>query len=730
MQCLTQLVPPTAVSHCVSLPFLSASANNLIVAKNSLLQVFSLKSIVLDAPETASITRSKAARKERVQTTKLVLVAQHELSGTVTGLSRVKILRSKSGGEALLVALKDAKLSLVEWDPERYGLCTVSIHFYEREDLQGIPWAPTVGQCVNHLTVDPSSRCAVLKFGARHIAILPFHQAGDDLVMGDLEPDTNSNPRSTDSPTKVASGGVGLQMAYGASFVLSLLALDPSLIHPIDLAFLHGYREPTFGVLSSQAAASSSLLHERRDPLSYTVYTLDLEQRESTTLLSITKLPYDLHTVLPLPSPIGGALLIGLNEIIHVDQSGKTNGVAVNEFALKNTEFSLPSEAHLGLRLEGCIIERLGAPNGDMLIVLNRGDLAILRFRIDGRSVSGLSVHPVEHDDPRVLLAGASSSANIGRGRIFIGSEDGDSVVLGWTSRSTKLKRQKSATNSNLEGDLDIEDFFEDDDLEDEDDLYATNKVPGQDPVQSDSPMEDGSTGYSFRLHDSLVGLAPLADVKLVSAHPISNDDKEGTQQRPPKQELLATTGRGRASALTKLSPGIVPYMSKSYDLANLEGAWSCTTKNAHKNIIITSDVEVFGEEQSHAYTLSAGVVEELPNSDFDSTAGATVAVGTLDNGSRIVQVLKNEIRAYDEGKFVSTFHFSPKTYRHLQEVSLVGRNARFYEKPFALASMNECRDDKKIYRLWKGDSVRGLEITCLHGMLLHSINTISYDLL
>jgi cleavage and polyadenylation specificity factor subunit 1 len=690
MQCLTQLTPPTAVSHCVSLPFLSASANNLIVAKTSLLQVFSLKSIVSDAPDTASNTRSKVARKERVQTTKLVLVAQHELSGTVTGLARVKILRSKSGGEALLVALKDAKLSLVEWDPERYGLSTISIHFYEREDLQGIPWAPTVAQCVSHLTVDPSSRCAVLKFGARHIAILPFHQAGDDLVMGDLEPDTSSNPKSTDSPTKVVNGEASLQTAYGASFVLSLLALDPSLIHPIHLAFLHGYREPTFGVLSSQAAASSSLLHERQDPLSYTVYTLDMEQRESTTLLSITKLPYDLHTVLPLPPPIGGALLIGLNEIIHVDQSGKTNGVAVNEFALKNTEFSLPSEAHLGLRLEGCTIERLGAPNGDMLVVLRNGDLAILHFRIDGRSVSGLSVHPVEHSDSRVLSAGATCSASVGRGRIFIGSEDGDSVVLGWTSGSTKLKRQKSVPDLNLEEDPDTEDLLEDDGSEDEDDLYATEKVPGQAPVQSDSPMEDGSTGYSFRTHDKLVGLAPLADVKIVSAHPISKDDKEGTQQHAPKQVLLVTTGRGRASALTKLSPGIAPHMSKSYGLAKLEGAWSCTMKNADKTIVITSTLEESGEERSHAYDLSAGAVEELPNGDFDPTAGATVAIATLENGSRIVQVLKNEIRAYDEGKPVGTFRSSPKIYNHLQEVSLMRRSARLFEKLLALASNAE----------------------------------------
>lgn len=153
MQCYTELTPPTAVTHSLSLPFLSPSANNLIVAKTNLLQIFSLKSVIatttnevqsssfangVDASKTAPAT----TRVDRLHTTKLVLVAQHELSGTITSLARVRILRSKSGGEALLVALRDAKLSLVEWDPERYSISNISIHYYEREDILSSPWEP------------------------------------------------------------------------------------------------------------------------------------------------------------------------------------------------------------------------------------------------------------------------------------------------------------------------------------------------------------------------------------------------------------------------------------------------------------------------------------------------------------------------------------------------------------------------------------------------------------
>src|SRR6186713_1884532 len=105
MQCYTQLTPSTAVSASVCLPFLSASANNLIVANESLLQIFVLKSVITDAPENpaadgaANKVPVKTQRKERIHTTKLVLISQYEVSGTITALARVKTARSKSGGE-------------------------------------------------------------------------------------------------------------------------------------------------------------------------------------------------------------------------------------------------------------------------------------------------------------------------------------------------------------------------------------------------------------------------------------------------------------------------------------------------------------------------------------------------------------------------------------------------------------------------------------------------------
>ena len=671
MQSYTELTPPTAVTHSLSLPFLSATANNLIVVKTSLLQIFSLKAITthvtsdlskdapqsarLNGPEPSPLSSGAGQRGERVQSTKLVLIAQYELSGTVTSIARIKIGASRSGGQAVLLAFRNAKLSLVEWDPERYSISTISIHYYEQEDIQSSPWEPALSQSINCLSVDPRSRCAALRFGARHLAILPFYQEGDDLVMDDLDSDAEE-----ERPAKPAGEALHLDKApYAPSFVLSLMALDPTLSHPVHLAFLNEYREPTFGILSSQIATSSGLLRERRDPLSYTVFTLDLEQRASTTLLSVSNLPYDLFQVCPLPAPVGGALLIGGNEFIHVDQSGRTNGVAVNELTKLSTSFGMLDQSSLGLRLEGCIIEKIGSDNGEMLIILNDGALALLSFRTDGRSVSSLSVQRLSQETNGLeqLAGGASSASILGRGRMFVGSEDGDSVVLGWSRKTDKPKKQRSRLDQGPDPVQDAS-YLEDD----EDDLYASVK-PADQIKSLPSLLSTASEGqeFTFRLHDRLENFGPIKDICLGSS---ATDDFIQTR------ELVIATGRGHAGSLSTFVRELVPYVSRKLDLQNAEDVWTISTAlssdaqstglKAGYDKYLIANIKQDDDTVSSLYSVSATTLDKLSGTAFDNgeagEPGASVDVGTLASGTRIVQILSRELRIFDVGKCIPIY--------------------------------------------------------------------------
>lgn len=661
MQCYTELLPPTAVTHAASLPFISATANNLVVAKTSLLQIFSIKTVnthqssgsdggelSLEAPNGA---------QELHQTSKLVLIGEYTLSGTVTALARVKTVSTKSGGEALLVSFRDAKLSLVEWDPENYRISTISVHYYEGENVTSTPFGPGLDECESVLTVDPSSRCAALKFGQRHLAILPFRQTGDELVEDDggYDPDLDTPPPSATgkrngSDVRVAADGEAKETPYKSSFVLPLTTLDPALTHPVHLAFLYEYREPTFGILSCSRQPSSALAEDRKDILTYSAFTLDLEQRASTTLLSVPNLPNDLWKVIPLSLPIGGALLVGTNELIHVDQAGKTHAVGVNEFAWRASSFGMADQSSLGLRLEDCEVALLDDSNGDMLLLLKNGTSALLTFKLLGRSVAGLNVVPISAG---AVEASASCAASFGDQTVFIGSEDGDSVLLGWSRSTAALSRKRSHAQM-LEKTDDVSDEEE---VSDDDDLYGVSASEVKKEERASSISGESAGTYAFRIHDILPGFGPINNICF-------GKSKTG---RSNHLDFVAATGRGKAGRLAVLKREIVPDTIRTTKIHGVRNVWSLCAKRKRapeEQLNVDADLDnllfVYDGETTKVYDISfsksdaneskgngVGDFKERTGTDLEAE-GETVAMGTLAQGTRIVHIRRTEIRTYN----------------------------------------------------------------------------------
>ncbi|KAG9903177.1 protein CFT1, partial [Aureobasidium melanogenum] len=642
----------------------------------SLLQVFTLKTVATDVKpssvnpnvDTGAIEGPESIHRVE-NTAKLILLGEYPVSGTITSLQRVKALNTKTGAEALLVSTQDAKISLIEWDPLNHRISTVSIHYYERETTNTLPFGPSLADTPSYLSVDPSSRCAALKFGTKHLAIIPFRQSADDLA--------DEDELDTPPPMKAPVTGTDTQSEtpYSASFVLPLTALDPALTHPVHLAFLHEYREPTFGIVSSNKAPSHGLLDERKDILNYTVFTLDLDQRASTTLLSVTGLPFDIFRVVPLPLPVGGALLVGANELVHVDQAGKTNAVAVNEFAKLSSNFAMADQSDLGLRLEDCVVEALDHTNGNMLIVLNTGRLAVLSFRIDGRSVSGLSVHLVDpaHGGLQLKTA-ANCAASLGRGRLFLGSEDGDSTLIGWSKKTSQTRKRSHAQMIAEDAELSMDE----EDLEDDadDDLYA-DEAPVVKQMASQTADSSGPDSYFFRVHDNLFSLGPIKNVSLGKyATGFSENDIE------PQLSLLASVGRERASKLAFINRELTPSPLRTVEIPHAQSVWTACAKRAaprglpkptdgtqnpeaqlasdmqFDQYLITCHADEDGAESSKVFKIENEVTDtkqgdesmsytEMTGTEFEGE-GETLDVGILASGTRIVQVRKHEVRSYD----------------------------------------------------------------------------------
>lgn len=628
MQAYTELIPPTGITHAVSLPFLHPTEPALVVAKTSVLDVFSIR----QNPESGK--------------SRLDLVASYPLSGTVTALRAISVPDTKSGGDVLLVSFKDAKISLVEWDPENYRISTISIHYYEGDNVALQPFGPSLSECESILTVDPSSRCAALKFGSRQLAVIPFRQRNDDLggedgydaEMEDAPPGA-SLKRTQTGLSEAAEGAESKQTPYKASFVLPLTALDPALTHPVDLAFLHEYREPTLGILGAAQEASSALLDERKDCLTYSVFTLDLEQRASTNLVTVPKLPSDLWKVVSLPLPVGGALLVGTNELVHVDQSGKTNAVAVNEFAKKASSLNTIDQSHLNLKLEHCEIEALDSKSGDLVVVLQDGSLATLTFKLSGRSVAGLEVTQVSVENGGFSVdASPSCTATLNGRGVFVGSDTGDSVLLGCSKSTSALSRKRSHAQM-----LGQEPAKDEEDSEDsgDDDLYGE---AAQTKKRSMSSSVQMSAVYHFERHDRISSLGAM------------NSFCFGRSKLPNHDtlQMVAGTGRGRASHLSFLSKEVTAREIRKESFQGVKDAWWVPSRadGSAAEMASGGTLFVYDGAMTKAYDAHQGAGEnerytERTGTEFEAE-GETLFVGTLANGSRIVHCRRNEIRTYD----------------------------------------------------------------------------------
>lgn len=695
MQVYTELVAPSAVTHSLSISLTSASASNLVVAKGSLIQIFETKAVSAeldpdseqnqpskpetdydhranddDGLESSFLGGESMLVQDRSLHTKLVLVAEIPLAGNVIGLARLSVKNTASGGEALLLAYRGAKMCLTEWNPQKRSLDTTSVHFYEKDELQGAPWELSFGEYVNYLEADPASRCAAFKFGSRNLAILPFRQPEEDLEMDDWDEDLDG-PRPVKESIAIANGDdQHTETSYTPSFVLRLPLLDPSLLHPIHLAFLHEYREPTFGIISSAQAPSVALAS--KDHMTYKVFTLDLKQRASTAILSVTGLPQDLRQVFPLPASIGGALLIGDNELIHVDQSGRANGVAVNPMTRNTTSFSLSDQSDLDLRLEGSVVEILSIESGELLLILSTGQLGIISFRIDGRTVSGISIKLVAaNDGGSIVKSRVSCTCRLGKNALFIGSESNDALVVGWSKKQTQEKRKKSRM---LDPDLGLEaddlDLDEEDDDDDDDDLYGTESTAAKPSQALNGTVKSGE--IKFRIDDTLLNIAPIQDFA-PGTQTFFPDSEDATLRKGVSAglQLLCASGRGNAGSMAILNRDIQPKIIGRFEFPESRGFWTmCAKKPIPKSLadsaamtedydvadqydkyMIVAKVDLDGYETSDVYVLTAAGFESLKETEFEPAAGFTIEAGTLGKQMRIIQVLKSEIRSYDGGK-------------------------------------------------------------------------------
>jgi cleavage and polyadenylation specificity factor subunit 1 len=260
-------------------------------------------------------------------------------------IESLAVLRRRSGAprtqrDALLLATREAKLSVLEWDPATRGLRTSSLHRWEGRAGTGQGDGAPATRCTEaavapkgpRVLADPEGRCAaVLLGGGGEVAVLPaVRRRRDSAARGVVTARALSSPcQADDSPDEGGGGGAA---RLGASFVLDL---RPRGVRSLRCgAFLSGYAEPTLLLLHEAEPTWAGRLALRRDSCALAAFSISLAARRATRIWADEGLPSECSRCVAVPSPAGGALVLASGWLLYRCGAGPGQQLALRRSAL------------------------------------------------------------------------------------------------------------------------------------------------------------------------------------------------------------------------------------------------------------------------------------------------------------------------------------------------------------------------------------------------------------
>ncbi|KAJ3141416.1 Cleavage and polyadenylation specificity factor subunit 1 [Physocladia obscura] len=702
----------TSVELAVSCAFTASHHRNIIVARASLLQVFAIGANETAQKSNANSTNTNGhgANSDSMESDTdyilnsnsnanigsecLTLAHEFRLMGVVASLAVVRLPGRVS--DSLLLAFADAKMSLVDFSPAVANLVTVSIHYFERDEIKR---ELTFEKSPPELRVDPQSRCAALSFYGDRMAILPFRQ------------DVSADP---DDPSS--------KYPFHPSHVFKVSDIDPKVRRIVDFAFLHDFFEPTLAILYETYQTWAGRLAARCDTRNLLVVSLDLTKRTFPILYQSSHLPYNATTLYPLTSPLGGVLIKSVNALIYVDQTSLPGvAVAFNNFygrehilpapppadsqgpTPKPTDNLLYHKSNVtdykgwGINLLGAELEFV---NPDTCVVVCAGG-EVIAVELIGHDDAGagwkrktggvkrfratrLGVRAtVPKCILRIAAAGFGNTGNsvvggikrhfddengVSKMLLFVASRVSESLLIsvmefpggefGIDGSVTVSYGENSsgAKNGNVRNNNDNDN--EDDD-EDED-LYgdsASKKIAASNANRNGVEI-DGQKPPRFILQvcDALPGLGPIRDMAVGEPAKYSEDDfapGEGVLRRD--LEAVCCVGQGSYGALGVLSRNVRPKILTTVELNEIKEVWSVKCFDPNSN---AADNEfhkflVMSKEFGTTVLQTGEELQEISDSGF-YTAGPTVFAASVLKDTAIMQVQPNGVLLVDyEGKLI-----------------------------------------------------------------------------
>ncbi|XP_028164475.1 cleavage and polyadenylation specificity factor subunit 1-like [Ostrinia furnacalis] len=661
-----QTHPATGIEHAVSCCFFSTDEVCLVTAGANIIKVFRL------FPE-GQTKEVNAAGQQIPPKMKLECLATYTLWGNVMSMASVRC--PSAGRDLLLVSFKEAKLSVLQYDPQTNNLITLSMHYFEEDDMKNgwtthphIPW----------IRVDPECRCAVMLLYGKKLAVLPFRK---DITSEDGDPleakpfnDTKKN-----APTQTMTRAPTL-----ASYVIVLKELDEKIDNILDIQFLHGYYEPTLLLLYEPVRTFAGRTAVRNDTCAMAGVSLNMSARVHPVIWATAGLPFDCLQAVPVQKPLGGCLIMAVNSLIYLNQSVPPYGVSLNSIATHTTNFPLRIQEGVCITLDGACVAPLGEAR--LALSLRGGQLYVLTLLSDSvRSVRSF------HLDRAAASVLTTCMCVIEEDFLFLGSRLGNSLLLRVTERENRMlfsvekpleatvdltvsdaerekEKEKEASSNKDQSQQKDDPASKKRRLDSLSDCVATNviEISDKDELEvygSDIRTSTQLTSYVFEVCDSLLNICPIGDVSMGEPQLQTAGDAE--TEAEPSIELVACSGRGKNGALTVLQRALRPHLVTAFTLPGCLDMWTVigepaegqSSREVHKDMEGTHAYLILTQDDSSMILQTGQEINEVDNSGF-MTGSPTVFAGNLGHNRFMVQVTTTAIRLIKNGTNIQSIQF------------------------------------------------------------------------
>ncbi|KAM9494818.1 cleavage and polyadenylation specificity factor subunit 1 isoform 2-T2 [Clarias gariepinus] len=635
---------PTAVEFSVYCNFISSDEKNLVVAGLSQLYVYRI------IHDYESSTKSEKSSDGKSRKEKLEQVASFSLFGNVMSMASVQLVGTNR--DALLLSFKDAKLSVVEYDPGTHDLKTLSLHFFEEPELRD-GFVQNVH--IPIVRVDPENRCAVMLVYGTQLVVLPFRK--DTL---------------TDEQEGIV--GEGQKSSFLPSYIIDVRELDEKLLNIIDMKFLHGYYEPTLLILYEPNQTWPGRVAVRQDTCSIVAISLNIMQKVHPVIWSLSNLPFDCTQVMAVPKPIGGVVVFAVNSLLYLNQSVPPFGVSLNSLTNGTTAFPLRVQEEVRLTLD--CSQAAFITSDKMVISLKGGEIYVLTLITDGmRSVRAF------HFDKAAASVLTTCMVTMEPGFLFLGSRLGNSLLLKYTE-----KLQESTADEGKEKERDKEKDKQDEPPNKKKRIDSNTNWTGKASMLDEldeievygSEAQSGTqlATYSFEVCDSILNIGPCMNGSMGEPAFLSEEFQSNPE---PDLEVVVCSGYGKNGALSVLQRSIRPQVVTTFELPGCHDMWTVisneekpeqppaegeseTQEDAEKQELPVEDEKnkhgflILSREDSTMILQTGQEIMELDTSGF-ATQGPTVYAGNIGDNKYIVQVSPMGIRLLQG---VTQLHFIP----------------------------------------------------------------------